>query len=214
MKAQQIQAQYDSGTRSIRRHGRKRLPVMIAAAAAAVMIGGTLTVGAFNGWNYNTLMNRYFSEWFDTKSDYDFAGQGIDINDTFVTDDYQLTVKSAVFNADSFFVFYDFRFSDALEETIDALGDKALVHIDLNAEVLAPGKNPEFWSCGYGGTMQCRDDGVYEITDEYSFRDERGQPFPEDFSELRLAVTPFNIRIEKIVSENSIEPVFSDEYWE
>ncbi|MBR3447581.1 MAG: hypothetical protein IKH27_07250 [Oscillospiraceae bacterium] len=54
------------------------------------MIGGTVTVGAINDWDYNSLMNNYFNKWFDTKSNYDFEGQGIDIKDTFVTTESEL----------------------------------------------------------------------------------------------------------------------------
>lgn len=210
MKAQQIQAQYDSGTRSrIRKRGRKRLLSAIAAAAAAVMIGGTVTVGAINDWDYNSLMNNYFNKWFDTKSNYDFEGQGIDIKDTFVTDDYQLTVKSAVFNADLYYVFYDFVFTGELAEQVDALGENASVHIDPYAEVLIPGQKPQYRRCCCTGTTFRNEEGVYEIMQEYTFPLENS----EDFSALQLAVMPGRIRVHRIVDHETLEPIFSND-WE
>ncbi len=210
MKAQQIQAQFDSGTRSsIRKHGRKRLLCAIAAAAAIVMIGGTLTVGAINDWNYNSLMNNYFNKWFGAKSDYDFEGQGIDIKDTFVTDDYQLTVKSAVFNADMYYVFYDFIFTGELAEQVDAIGEDASVDIAPYAEILVPGQKPQYGHVCYTGTIFRNEEGVYEIMQEYPFPHESGK----DFSALQLAVTPGRIGVKRIVNHEKLEPVFSND-WE
>ena len=211
MKAKQIQAQYNTNKKIRRTAGRRKLFAGLAAAAV-VMIGGTITVGALNDWNYSSLMNRYFNEWFRTESDYSFEGQGMDINDTFGTEDYQITVESVVFNSDSYYLFSELRFSDALTEKIRELGDDAMVDMTLASEVLAPGRQPSFMCSGCAGTMTPKADGVYALMTECPFTDGRGNPFTDDFADLRLAVKPEVIGIDARTGENSIESVFRKEY--
>lgn len=213
MKAKQIQAQYNTNKKIRRTAGRRKLFAGLAAAAV-VMIGGTITVGALNDWNYSSLMNRYFKEWFRTESDYSFEGQGMDINDTFGTEDYQITVESVVFNSDSYYLFSELRFSDALTEKIRELGDDAMVDMTLASEVLAPGRQPSFMCSGCTGTMTPKADGVYSLMLECPFTDGRGNPFTDDFADLRLAVKPGVIGIDARTGENSIESVFREDYTE
>ena len=66
MKAKQIQAQYNTNKKIRRSAGRRKLFAGLAAAAA-IMIGGTITVGALNDWNYSSLMNRYFKRVYQKK---------------------------------------------------------------------------------------------------------------------------------------------------
>ncbi len=194
MKTQQIQARFEEQSL----HGRRkrtgrRIIGVIAAAAAAVMIGGTVTVGARNDWNYSGLMNRYFSEWFGREYDYSFDGQGIDINDTFVTENYELTVKSAVFNASSYYVFYELRFSDALQAQIDAAGSNAAQQIWPFAMLLGKDeevKRDRIQSFSGHCSAERNAEGVYEISAEYPFLQYGGKPFTEDISGLKLAVSP------------------------
>ena len=101
-------AQETPQQRSVIRHTRKPA-VMIAAAAAAMLCIGTVTVGAATGWNYGALFERYFSHTAEVPVTYDFTGMGGDLNEVFETDDYILTLESYIADTNSLYLYYDVK---------------------------------------------------------------------------------------------------------
>lgn len=119
MKAKQIQAQFDAQNRNELRHrSAKRGWMTGLAAAAAVLVFGTVTVGAVNNWDYSAVFNRYFSEKSGTETAFDFSGMGLDIGDTVEGDGFLLTVQSAVADTNNLYVAYDVALSDAVNAEI------------------------------------------------------------------------------------------------
>ena len=101
--------------RSVIRHTRKPA-VMIAAAVAATLCIGTITVGAATGWNYGALFERYFSHTANTAVSYDFTDMGGDLGEVFETDDYILTLESYIADTNSLYLYYDVKLKH--DETI------------------------------------------------------------------------------------------------
>lgn len=124
MKAKQIQAQSER-TQRIKKHtGKSRLSAVIAAAAA-VMICGTVTAGALCNWQYSELLNRYFrtQNVSDTYEDFDFEHMGLDINETIQKDGYTVTLQSVVADANSICVMYNYRLSPEYEAQLPQTGE-------------------------------------------------------------------------------------------
>ena len=72
--------------------GRKKFGWMAGmAAAAAIMICGTVTAGALCNWQYSELLNRYFRRQnvSEAYEDFDFEHMGLDINDQYPLSDVQ-----------------------------------------------------------------------------------------------------------------------------
>lgn len=115
MKAKQMEAQFDAQNKNkIRRHSARRGMLTGLAAAAAVLICGTVTVGAANNWDYAAVFSKYF----ETKSGepvyYDFTGMGLDIGQEIVRDDYTVTVNSVLADTGAVYVAYDIKLSDEI----------------------------------------------------------------------------------------------------
>ncbi len=119
MKAQQIQNSAKTKTaHSIQKHtGRRRLFAGLAAAAA-VMIGGTITAGALNSWNYSGLINRYFrvqNSNSESYEDFDFTGMGLDFNDVLDADGYTMIFRSVVADVNAIHVLCNFQMDPEYE---------------------------------------------------------------------------------------------------
>ena len=124
MKAKQMQAQYDAqNTNKVARHSSRRGMLAGLAAAAAVLICGTVTVGAVNDWNYAAVFSRYFSEKSGGQVLYDFTGMGMDVGETVTGDGYTLTIQSIMADATAVYVAYDVELSDEINATIEPYGD-------------------------------------------------------------------------------------------
>ncbi|MBR3447824.1 MAG: hypothetical protein IKH27_08475 [Oscillospiraceae bacterium] len=98
--------------RSIIRHTRKPA-AMIAAAVAAMLCIGTVTVGAAAGWNYSALFDRYFSHKSETAVSYDFTGMGGDLNEVFETEDFIVTLDGYIADTYSVYFYYDTQLKHA-----------------------------------------------------------------------------------------------------
>ncbi len=114
--ARQLYLEASPETQRIRiRHTRKPA-VMIAAAVAATLCIGTVTVGAATGWNYKALFNSYFAQKAEAPVSYDFTGMGSDHHEVFETDDYVVTLDGYIADAYSLYFYYDVQLKH--DETI------------------------------------------------------------------------------------------------
>ena len=114
MKAREMQAKYDAAhpARQKERHG---FHIGIAAAAA-VLLCGTVTAGAVSDWDYVALFRKYFSEKAGTEIDYDFSGMGIDIGESYQGEGYTLTVEAVLADQTAVYTLYNI----ALDESVQA----------------------------------------------------------------------------------------------
>lgn len=94
------------------RKGKKAL--IAAGAAAAVLAGTTLSVGAAVDWDYRTLFNKYFSDSTDTPVGFDFTGMGMDIDHRLDCEGYTVYVKSILADGYSVMVLYDTILDDEI----------------------------------------------------------------------------------------------------
>ena len=106
--------------------GRKKFSWMAGmAAAAAIMICGTVTAGALCNWQYSELLNRYFRRQnvSEAYEDFDFEHMGLDINDTIERDDCTVTMQSVIADANTLCVMYNFRLSPEYEAQLPQTGE-------------------------------------------------------------------------------------------
>lgn len=94
------------------RKGKKAL--IAAGAAAAVLAGTTLSVGAAVDWDYRTLFNKYFSEQTDAPVGFDFTGMGLDVDHRFDCEGYTIHVKSILADEYSMMILYDTILDDEI----------------------------------------------------------------------------------------------------
>lgn len=106
--------------------GRKKSGWMAGmAAAAAIMICGTVTAGALCNWQYSELLNRYFRRQnvSEAYEDFDFEHMGLDINDTIETDDCTVTMQSVIADANTLCLMYNFQLSPEYEAQLPQTGE-------------------------------------------------------------------------------------------
>ena len=124
MKAKQMQAQYDAQNKgTIRQQPSRRGMLTALAAAAALMICGTVTVGAVNDWNYAAVFSKYFSEKSGEQVLYDFSGMGMDIGEVIPGEGFTLTIQSVAADTAAVYVAYDVELSDEIRAEIEPYGD-------------------------------------------------------------------------------------------
>lgn len=114
-KAAQMQAQAAHGKIRQHRTGKHRL-LRITAAAAAVLVFGTVTVGAVNNWDYKGIFTKYFSSKSEEEIEYDFTGMGIDLGDVIQGDGYTITYDALLADTDSVYLAYHYNLSNDLEQ--------------------------------------------------------------------------------------------------
>ncbi len=155
--AQAIQAQFDA------RHPvriKKRGFRLGVAAAAAVVLCGTVTVGAANGWNYASIFTKYFSEKAGNEVVFDFTGMGMDIGQTVAGEGYDLTVQSVVADTNAVYVVYDIALHDDIRAKIERYGD-AQITGGLSALVMQDGAEGTFSPSVHGMNAIDLGNGVY-----------------------------------------------------
>ena len=122
MKAKQMQAQFDAQNTerkpAIRRHSAQRRMFAGIAAAAVLLVGGAVTVGAANDWNYATVFSKYFSDQSGEHVNYDFTGMGLDIGEVIEGDRFTMTIQSVVADTNAVYVVYDIALSDEINEML------------------------------------------------------------------------------------------------
>ena len=166
MKAQQIQAQFDAqNTHTVRRHSHRRGMLTAVAAAAALMIGGTMTVGAVNHWDYSAVFSKYFAEKSGEQVSYDFTGMGLDIGEKIEGDGFTMTVQSVLADASNVYIAYDVELSDEFN-AIFAAYDDAELFVNMASLIEIPGdeegRNNEFLNRGGASPRPvCDEEGVW-----------------------------------------------------
>lgn len=151
MKAKQIRAQYEAqNKRSIKHRSTRRGMLAGIAAAAAVLVCGTVTVGAINDWNYAAVFSKYFSEKSGEPVYYDFTGMGLDIGQVIECDDFTMTIQSIIADTSAVYVAYDIELSDEINAQI-APYDDAQVHSTLSALVIQDTENGSWQGFGSSG---------------------------------------------------------------
>ncbi|MBR4201395.1 MAG: DUF4179 domain-containing protein [Oscillospiraceae bacterium] len=124
MKAKQMQAQFDAqNKRTVKQHSSRRRMLAALAAAAALMICGTVTVGAVNDWNYAAVFSKYFTEKSGEQVLYDFSGMGLDIGEVIEGDGFTLTIQSVAADTAAVYIAYDIALSDEIRAEIAPYGD-------------------------------------------------------------------------------------------
>ena len=114
MKARQMQTQYDAA-HPARQKGRHGFRIGIAAAAA-VLLYGTITAGAVSEWDFAALFRNYFSEKSGSEISYDFSGMGLNIGESYQGEGYTLTVQGVIADTNAVYTLYEI----ALDESVKA----------------------------------------------------------------------------------------------
>ncbi len=115
MKAKQIYARSQADVQQpvIKR---RKTAWIAAGAAAAVLAGTTLSVGAAVNWDYRSLFDKYFSEQTPETvpvTYVDLTGMGLDINESVAFDGFTLHMKSVVADSTALYAMYDITLHDA-----------------------------------------------------------------------------------------------------
>lgn len=116
MKAKQMQAKYDAA-HPARKKERRGFRVSIAAAAA-VLLCGTITAGAVSDWDFAALFRKYFSDKTGTEIDYDFSGMGLDIEQSYQGEGYTLTVQGVIADTSAIYTLYEIALDESVQEQI------------------------------------------------------------------------------------------------
>ncbi|MBP0970914.1 MAG: DUF4179 domain-containing protein [Oscillospiraceae bacterium] len=166
MKTRQIRAQFEEqSAQGIRTHTGRRVISLIGAAAAAIMIGGTVTVGAVNNWDYSAVFSKYFAEKSGEQVSYDFTGMGLDIGEKIEGDGFTMTVQSVMADASNVYIAYDVELSDEFN-AIFAAYDDAELSVNMASLIEIPGdeegRNNEFLNRGGAAPRPvCDEEGVW-----------------------------------------------------
>ncbi len=191
MKTRQIQAQFEEQpAQGIRTHTGRRMIGVIGAAAAAIMIGGTVTVGAVNNWDYSAVFSRYFAEKSGAPVSFDFTGMGLDIGETVEGDNFTMTVQSVMADASNVYIAYDVALSDEVNAIFAAYDDAELSRM-LAALIEVPGdadgRNNEYLNRGGANPPAVRgEDGIWHCMDVIAL------DFGTDLNGTLLHITPIN----------------------
>ena len=119
MKAKQIRAQYDAQNGiTVKKHKSRRIALTGLAAAAVLLVGGAVTVGAVNDWNYGAVFNRYFTEKSGEPVSFDYTGMGLNIGKEITGDGFTLTVQSVMADSSNVYIAYDIALSREISETV------------------------------------------------------------------------------------------------
>lgn len=148
-------------------HRRSKKALIAAGAAAAVLAGTTLSVGAAVGWDYQSLFNQYFSDRTDTPMGFDFTGMGLDVDHRFDCEGYTIHIKSILADQYALMVLYDVILD---EETMAAYDEIEYTTSALDYDFHADGEH-----IGFGGTENVLDQtkpGVYERIIHIALKDD------------------------------------------
>jgi hypothetical protein len=121
---------------------------------------GTVTVGAFNNWNYPAVFNYYFSVKSGEPVSFDFSGMGMDIGQTFQCEDYSLKIQSLVADANAVYVSYDIDLSDELDAAI-APYDDAIICGGVTAHIEQADTGENCCHIIHGMNAIRSEDGIY-----------------------------------------------------
>lgn len=156
-KAAQMQGMSAHGKIRQHRTGKHRL-LRITAAAAAVLVFGTVTVGAVNNWDYKGIFTKYFSEKSGQTVDYDFTGMGLDLGDVIEGDGYTLFLDALL--TDSRCVYLSYHYTGNFDNTFRTL--------DI---VTATSTPHEYLRSAFCNDAECDENGVYHGLYYFRLRD-------------------------------------------
>ena len=100
----------------IKRHSTKRGMLAGLAGAAAVLICGTVTVGAISNWHYTEIFSRMFTERSSEGSSYDLTGMGKDLNAVFEGEHFTLTLTSLLADDYNVLTEYELKLDDTMQQ--------------------------------------------------------------------------------------------------
>ena len=124
MKARQIREQYEAAdAHKIKKHTGKPRWLVGLAATAAVIICGTVTVGALNQWNYSSVINRYFQKQNSSQETFDVTGMGIDVKQPLEGDGFSMVVQSVVAEANGIHAFFHAKLNPEYEAQLPQTGE-------------------------------------------------------------------------------------------
>lgn len=122
---QSLLSRYDEQqARCKRKNFSKRGWLTGISIAASMLVCSTLTVGAINNWDYAAVFRKYFSEKSDKEISYDFSDMGIDINETYKQNGYELRLGSVIADANSLYISYHFRLDEEYESQLPQTGEQ------------------------------------------------------------------------------------------
>ena len=161
MKARQMQAQFDAqNTKAVRKHAPRRRALIGFAAAAALLVGGAVTVGAANDWNYGAVFNRYFTEKSGSPVSFDYTGMGLDIGEEIKGEGFTMTVRSVVADSSNVYVALDIALSSEITEQIKP-DDSTALGLYLTPEIVNA-EDGTTLNCGGSGFPAVRgEDGIW-----------------------------------------------------
>ena len=158
------------------------------AAAAAVMIGGTVTAGALNSWNYSGLINRYFriqNSVSESYEDFDFAGMGLDFNDVMDADGYTMLFQSVVADVNAVHVLCNFRMDPEYEaqfpQSDEPLLGSCMPRVRIKDTAGEFADNGTLWAT----QMPQNEDGSFDCMVTIGLKD-----YCTTLSDLMLEITP------------------------
>ena len=126
------------------------------------MIGGTVTVGAFNSWSYSVLINRYFKTTNSSHKEFDFSGMGLDLDDTIEEPGATVTVQSIVAEKNVLYVFYSFRLSHEYEAQLPKRKDIYAQFFPEVSLISEDGQTELFGSAGDVAASERNPDGSFD----------------------------------------------------
>ena len=126
------------------------------------MIGGTVTVGAFNSWSYSVLINRYFKTTNSSHKEFDFSGMGLDLDDTIEEPGATVTVQSVVAEKNVLYVFYSFRLSHEYEAQLPKRKDIYAQYFPEVSLISEDGQTELFGSAGAVSAAERNPDGSFD----------------------------------------------------
>lgn len=159
MKAKQMYAQSETAVQQpiIKR---RKTAWIAAGAAAAVLAGTTLSVGAAVDWDYRSLFDKYFAEQAPEAEPVmyvDLTGMGADINETVEFEDFTLNVKSVIADEYTLYALYDITLHD------DPAFDGEIYDIVPLFDVRAQNADGRCILDGTRDSLGTTDEGVYRF---------------------------------------------------
>ncbi len=147
MKAKQVQAQYETQNSKPVRQNRKHRRILAGfAAAAALAVGGAVTVGAANGWNYGAVFNKYFTEKSGKDVSFDYSGMGLNVGDSVTGEGFSLTVQSVMADTGNVYIAYDIALDDEIKAQIQPGGNET-ISLMLSPAIMENETKLNSWCC-------------------------------------------------------------------
>lgn len=153
------------------RHTTKHGMLTGIAAAAAVLICGTVTVGAIADWHYTDIFSRMFSERTGTESSFDLTGFGKDLGEVFTGEHFTLTLTSLLADDYTVLAEYELELDDTYSKRPDEEYFEPHVYMDFYGE--KDGKAIDFMEQGESSGEWVDETGSYHGYFRLGFPDQQ-----------------------------------------